>query len=162
MRNAADISTVTSAAVIAAVAVVRSQNSPSRNITQMPGVTKPVKSWMYWKPCWKLLRKGLVMTMAMRIATIATMRPTLTSVCCSVCGRAARYRSIVKMVAIELILDPVEATMAATSAANTRPLMPMGNIAMRLGYAWSVCSEPRHQHQRRDARHHDDRRHDAA
>jgi hypothetical protein len=65
--------------------------------------------------------------------TMATMRPTVTSLCCSVLGRAARYRSIVKMVAMELIFDPVEATIAATSAANTRPLMPTGNMAMRLG-----------------------------
>ena len=41
------MSTVTSAAIMAAVDVVRSQNRPSRKITQMPGVTNPVKSWMY-------------------------------------------------------------------------------------------------------------------
>ncbi len=47
----------------------------------MPGVTNPVKSWMYWKPWLKLLRNGLVMKMAITIETIATMRPTLTSAC---------------------------------------------------------------------------------
>src|SRR3954471_7104243 len=127
---------------IAAVAVVRAQNRPSRKITQIPGVTKPVKFWMYWKPWPKLLKNGFVMMTAMITDTIATMRPTITSFFCSVFGRAARYRSIVKMVAIELILEPVDATIAATSAANTTPLMPVGSIAMRLGYAWSVCSSP--------------------
>src|SRR5688500_10205930 len=98
---------------MAAVAVVRAQNRPSRKITQMPGVTKPVKFWMYWKPWPKLLRKGLVMMMAMTIEATATMRPTVTSFFCSVLGFHARNKSMVAMVAIELIFDPVDATMAA-------------------------------------------------
>ena len=73
------------------------------------------------------------MITAMITDTTATIRPTITSVFCEVSGFAARYRSIVKMVAIELIFEPVDATMAATSAANTRPLMPTGSMAMRLG-----------------------------
>src|SRR3954469_9252257 len=125
--------TVASIDTIAAVAVVRAQNKPSRKITQMPGVTKPVKFWMYWKAWLKLPSSRFVMRIAMTIDTIATMRPMVTSFFCSVFGRAARYRSIVKMVAIELILEPVDATIAATSAANTTPLMPVGSMAMRLG-----------------------------
>src|SRR5688500_16267292 len=99
------------AATMAAIAVVRAQNSPSRKITQIPGVTKPVKFWMYWKHCEKLLRKGLVMVMAMTMDRTAAMRPTVTSFFCAVSGFQARYRSMVKMVAMELIFEPVDATM---------------------------------------------------
>jgi hypothetical protein len=66
---------------VAAVEVVRSQNSPSRTIPQMPGVTEPVKFWMYWKPWPTFYRKGRVVTMAMRMDTTATMRPTVTRCC---------------------------------------------------------------------------------
>ena len=42
-----------------------------------------------------------------------------------------------KIVAIELIFDASDATIAATSAANTRPRMPVGSSVIMVGYAWS-------------------------
>ena len=119
---------------MAAVAVVRAQNRPSRKITQMPGVKKPVNSWMYWKPWSKLPSNGLRdddRDDDRHDRDDAADHHQRAAARCS--GFAARYRSIVKMVAIELIFDPVDATIAATSAANTRPLMPTGSMAIRLG-----------------------------
>ena len=66
------------AAASAPAAVQRSQNMPSRKITQMPGVKNPVNSWMYWNAWSKLPSSGLAMMIAMISATTAVMRPTST------------------------------------------------------------------------------------
>ena len=47
--NAYDSSTEPAAAAIAPASLARFQNRPSRKITVMPGVKKPVNSWMNWK-----------------------------------------------------------------------------------------------------------------
>ena len=62
------------------------------------------------------------------------------------------------MVAIELILEAVDATIAATSAANTSPRCPAGSSRIIVGYASSGLRD-RRQHHGRDARQHDDHRH---
>src|SRR5262245_4422330 len=78
------------AATRAAVAVQRGQNRPSRKMTQIPGVKKPVNSWMYWKACVKLPSSGLAANAAVTSATAAAIRPTNTRCCCDVWGKAAR------------------------------------------------------------------------
>ena len=45
--------------------------------------------------------------------------------------------SSVKIVAMELILEAVDAMIAAISAANTRPAMPVGSSRIIVGYASS-------------------------
>jgi hypothetical protein len=40
---------------------------------------------------------------------------------------------MVKIVAMELIFEPMDATMAAISAANTNPSNPLGSMRMRVG-----------------------------
>ena len=48
-------------------------------MTVIPGVTKPVNSWMNWKPCSKLPISGRAVISASPIATAADSRPTSTS-----------------------------------------------------------------------------------
>ncbi len=54
----------------------------------MPGVKKPVNSWMYWKPWSKLPSSGRAVAIATSTDTVAAMRPTRTSVAWLLCGRA--------------------------------------------------------------------------
>jgi hypothetical protein len=56
--SAPESSTEAMAAAIAPTAVQRSQNMPSRKMTQMPGVKKPVNSCMYWNAWVKLPSSG--------------------------------------------------------------------------------------------------------
>ena len=73
--NTTDRTAEAMAATRAAAAVQRSQNMPSRKITQMPGVKKPVNSWMYWNAWSKLPSSGLAVTIAMTSATTAVQPP---------------------------------------------------------------------------------------
>ncbi len=56
----------------------------------MPGVKKPVNSWMYWKAWSKLPSSGFAIRMAMMSAVAAVMRPIRTRCCCEACGRSGR------------------------------------------------------------------------
>ena len=66
------------AAPSAPLAVVRFQKKPSRKMASIPGVRKPVNSWMYWKAWSKLPNKGRATIIAISMAEMATVRPTAT------------------------------------------------------------------------------------
>src|SRR5210317_1886687 len=118
----------------AATEVVFGQKKPSRNKAQTPGVKNPVNSWMYWNAWGKLPSNGLARIIAITIADKLAMRPVRTSSPSdSSPGLKLRYRSIVKIVEIEFIIDANDETIAAIRAANTRPRMPAGNRFMTVG-----------------------------
>ena len=121
-------------AASAPASVARFQNRPSRKMTTIPGVKKPVYSWMYWNAWSKLPSSGRAVRIASRIATTAAIRPTRHQ-------RASRSSACADLVVDveredrrdELILDAVDATIAAISAANTRPAMPAGSSRIIVG-----------------------------
>ena len=100
----------------------------------MPGVKKPVNSWMYWKAWSKPPSRGLATIIAISMAENATTRPIVTRCFCEVSsGLKCRYMSIVKMVEMLLVIEASDETIAAISAANTRPLRPIGSRVMAIG-----------------------------
>ena len=77
--NPQDSSTEATAAEIAPGSLARFQNSPSRKITVIPGVKKPVNSWMNWNACSLDPTSGRAVRMAIAIAATAAIRPIRTS-----------------------------------------------------------------------------------
>ena len=77
--NPAERGIVESATTSAAVAVARFQKKPRRNITQTPGLMKPVYSWIYWMAWSSLLSCGVIAT-AIKPDTTMELRPTRISV----------------------------------------------------------------------------------
>ena len=67
------------AAVRAPASDARFQNRPSMKMTTMPGVKKPVNSWMNWKAWSNPPSRGRAVRMPMITAATAAMRPTVTS-----------------------------------------------------------------------------------
>ena len=78
------------AAVRAAAALVRFQNMPRRKMTTMPGVKKPVNSWMYWKACSNPPRRGGAAATPMAVAAMAPRRPMRTRSASDVLGLNGR------------------------------------------------------------------------
>ena len=130
IENTAEPSAVSNAAT----EVVLGQKKPSKKRAQTPGVKKPVNSWMYWNAWLKLPNNGFATIIAMTIAEKLAIRPTRTSSPSgSTPGLKLRYRSMVKIVAIEFIIEASDETMAAISAANTSPRIPAGSRFMTVG-----------------------------
>ena len=154
-----EMTTVASIDTIAAVAVVRAQNRPSRKITQMPGVTKPVKFWMYWKAWPKLPRSGFVMRIAMTIDTTATMRPD---------GHELLLLGVRPRRAIQVHREDGRDRIDLRSGRRNdgrdqrrehEALDADGQHGHEARIGLVGLLETRHEHQRRDAGQHDDRRH---
>ncbi|MNR58672.1 hypothetical protein D3C85_1797260 [compost metagenome] len=71
---------------IAAADVVRCQKKPITNMARMPGETKPVYSWIYWKPPFlSMPMKGAIRKAAI-IDTSTVTRPIHTIFCSLAAG----------------------------------------------------------------------------
>ena len=73
------------------------------------------------------------MTIATNIANTATERPIITGFLSAADEDTFGNTSIVKMVEMLLVIDANDETMAASNAAKTNPLIPIGNIVIACG-----------------------------
>ena len=110
------------------------QNKATKNITNIPGVNKPVKFCIYWNIESKLPKSGFATITATNKERTTVFLPMLINLDSETWFlENFLYISIVKIVLILFVIDANEETIAAIKAAKVNPNKPLGKSDIIVG-----------------------------